>query len=343
MKTIRARVTAVHRTLYTLCVFDTSVANPEFTEPEFAAIFRPAKSTASNEHAALSRPTVGDWVTVEVHDDGSRLITSIESRSTTIIRRAAGENNAPQLLAANVDTAFVFSPLPDLPNVRRLARLVSLALAGSVAPVIVLSRRDTVDFELLHEATRAIHAHLPDVEVITTSAVEPNGLQTMQPWIWPGATVVFLGPSGAGKSTMLNALAYETLMQTGATRHDGAGRHTTTHRALFRLSSGVFVIDTPGLREVGVWASADVSDQLFADIAALAEECRFADCTHRTEPGCAVRAAVHDGRVTSERWDQWQEIRRESEFLERSEAERRNIGRRGSIAMRDVTKRKWRG
>lgn len=343
MKTIRARISAVHRTLYTLSVFDPSDANSANSDSELAAIIRPAKSARRGEHLAFDRPTVGDWVTVEVRHDDSHLITSIEPRSTTIVRRAAGESNTPQLLAANVDTAFIFSPLPELPNVRRLARLVSLALAGNVVPVIALSRRDTVDAAVLDEATRAIHAHLCDVEVITVSAVEPHGLQSMQPWSWPGATLVLLGPSGAGKSTLLNALADETLMQTGRTRQDGAGRHTTTHRALFRLPSGVFVIDTPGLREVGVWASADVSDQLFADIAALGEQCRFSDCTHCTEPGCAVRAAVHDGTVTSERWEQWQEIRRESEFLERSEAERRKQGRRGSMAMREVTKRKWYG
>lgn len=298
-----------------------------------------AQFRSSNKpHDPLALPTVGDWVVAEALDNTHYRVVAVEPRTSTLVRRSPGSEYGAQLLAANVDTAFIFSPFPEAPNVRRLARLVSLALAGNVIPIVVLSRVDTVRADLVTNAINAIAAYLPDVSVVATSATSEGGLLDINPWLWPGATVVLLGSSGAGKSTMLNTLAGASLMQTGETRADGGGRHTTTHRALIELPSGLFVIDTPGLREVGVWASAEVSNVLFQDIAALAVDCRFADCTHDSEPECAVRAAIRDGAVASDRWEQWQELRREAAFLERSQSERRRRERQGSLAMRRFSK-----
>ena len=326
MKNFRARIVAVHRTLVHLHSADAQLY--------IASISEPHVSSERGTNCLLNRPTVGDWVIAETVDDDRCRIVSIEPRTTTIVRRSAGGNHAPQLLAANVDTAFIFSPLPEQPNVRRLARLVALALSGNVIPVIVLSRADTVDDEAVNEALERVSAHMPEVSTVVASSTRDGGLLQTAPFIWPGATVVLLGPSGAGKSTMLNAMAGNVVMQTGATRTDGAGRHTTTHRALFEIGDGVFVIDTPGLRAVGVWAAPDVSDQLFREIAEIGERCRFRDCTHQREPGCAVREAIRDGVVASGRWEQWEELRRETAFLERSEEERRRRERQGSLAMR---------
>ncbi|MBC8088653.1 MAG: ribosome small subunit-dependent GTPase A [Phycisphaerae bacterium] len=329
MKTIRARVSAVHRDVLHL-----HNSESEIVATLSNSLFR----SGQNSHDPFARPTVGDWIIAESPDSAHYRVIAVEPRTSTLVRRSPGSDHAPQLLAANVDTAFIFSPFPEGPNVRRLARLVSLALAGNIIPVVVLSRIDTVPPEVVSEATHAIASYLPDVSVVATSTTSDGGLFAINPWLWLGATIVLLGPSGAGKSTMLNALAGASLMETGATRRDGAGRHTTTHRAMIELPSGLFVIDTPGLREVGVWASAEANDMLFHDIAALAADCRFADCNHDQEPGCAVRAALRDGVVASARWEQWQELRREAAFLERSQSERRRRERQGSLAMRRVLK-----
>lgn len=329
MNTIRARVSAVHR----------DVVHLHTPEHEISASLSESLFRRHNKHSdPFLRPTVGDWVIAEQLDDTHYRVQNVEPRTSTLARRSAGSEHNAQLLAANVDTAFIFSAFPETPNVRRLARLVSIALAGNVVPVIVLSRTDIVATETIIDAVDDVAAYLPDVSVVATSSTRGGGLNEITPWLWPGATVVLLGPSGAGKSTMLNALAGAYVMHTAETRQDGAGRHTTTHRALVELPSGLFVIDTPGLREVGVWASTDVSNVLFSDIAAVAETCRFRDCAHRNEPGCAIRSAIRDGTITTERWEQWEELRREAAFLERSQSERRRRERNGSLAMRRFSK-----
>lgn len=322
MTTIRARVIAVHRGAVHLA------------SPERELVAPLSESLIREQSDPFRRPTVGDWVVVEPLDSTHYRVISVEPRTSTLVRRSAGSAHTAQLLAANVDTAFIFSPLPEQPNVRRLARLASIALAGNVIPVVVLSRTDLASPVGVADALSAVAAYLPDVAVITASSTSDGGLSELNPWLWPGATVVLLGPSGAGKSTMLNSLAGQTVMQTAATRRDGAGRHTTTHRALIELPTGLSVIDTPGLREVGVWASTEVSNTVFSDIAAIAENCRFRDCAHRNEPGCAVQAAIRDGRIASHRWNQWEELRREAAFLERSQSEQRKRERKGSLAMR---------
>ena len=200
--------------------------------------------------------------------------------------------------------------------------------------MVVLSRCDTVDLATRDHALGSIAAFLPDIPLVATSAQTSDGVHALTPWCWPGATIVLLGPSGAGKSTLLNRLAGCDVMETGALRDDGAGRHTTTHRALFTLASGLTVIDTPGLREVGVWATPEATDALFADIAELAARCRFRDCGHRSEPGCAVRDAVARGEVDAERYAQWEELRREAAHALRSDAERRKRDRVGSLAIK---------
>jgi ribosome biogenesis GTPase len=322
MTTLRARVAAVHRAslqlLHAGVLHDARLAHALAELPD-----------------PLARPGVGDWVTAEPDGDGAPLrVLALEPRSSALVRRAAGERLEPQLLAANVDTALLFSALPDDVNPRRLARLAALAWEGGATPVVVLSRADLSDDATIAEARRAVADYLPGVPVLAISAQTDAGMSALRDWLRPGCTVALLGPSGAGKSTLVNALAGAPVMATGATSADGHGRHTTTHRALIALPGDVTVIDTPGLREVGMWTGTAASEFLFADIAALAESCRFGDCRHAHEPGCAVRAAVDAGTLAADRYGQWQQLHREAERAERSVHEQRRLERLGSRAIK---------
>jgi len=326
MLTVRARVAAVHRA--SLQLLHAGVLHDARLAASFATV-----------HDPLQRPGVGDWVLAEPEGDGAPLrVVSLEPRRAALVRRAAGDRLEPQLLAANVDTALLFSAFPDDINPRRLARLAALAWEGGATPVVVLSRADLADDVMIANAIRAVASHLPGTPTLPISAHTDAGMAALRDWLRPGSTLALLGPSGAGKSTLVNALAGGEVMATGATSADGHGRHTTTHRALIALPGDVTVIDTPGLREVGMWAGTAGSDFLFADITALALQCRFGDCTHDAEPGCAVREAVSTGTLSAERYEQWQQLQREARRAERTVQEQRRVERLGSRAIKRYDK-----
>lgn len=283
----------------------------------------------------LARPGVGDWVSAQVDPaGGDPVVLSVEPRRSAIVRRAAGVRTEPQLLAANVDTALLFGPLPDDVNPRRLARLAALAWEGGATPVVVLSRGDLADEAMIAAALHDVGSHLPGVPVAVVSARLEDGMASLAPWLQPGTTLALLGPSGAGKSTLLNALAGREVMAPGETRADGAGRHTTTYRALSALPNDVTVIDTPGLREVGMWVGTQGSAHVFGDIEALADGCRFGDCAHEGEPGCAVLEAQANGTLSADRLSQRQQLQREARRAERTVHEQRRLEREGSRAVR---------
>lgn len=228
-------------------------------------------------------PTVGDWVAV----DPAGAIVAVLERHGKLARKAAGEVTAAQLLAANVDLALVVEPLPD-PNRRRIERLVALAGAASVPSVLVLTKAD-LDPEA-QASVDELSRHLPVTAALAISALEGVGLDELRALLEPGATAAVFGPSGAGKSTLVNALLGSERQATGAVRAgDGRGRHVTVTRELIGLPGGAMIIDTPGLREIGLW---DEAQDVFPDIERLAADCRFSDCRHESEPGCAVRDAV---------------------------------------------------
>lgn len=310
MTTIRARVAAVHRA--SLQLLHAGELLPATLAPALARADDP-----------LERPGVGDWVTVESLPDATWRVVAVEARRSALVRRAAGDRAEPQLLAANVDVALCFAPLPDDVNPRRLARLAALAWDGGATPLVVISRVDLVAPDDVEEARRQVQQHLPGVDVVAISSVSEDGVVPLQAWLHPDSTLVLLGPSGAGKSTLVNRLAGGEVMTTGANRRDGGGRHTTTHRALIALPDGVTIIDTPGLREVGMWVGSAGSEHVFADIVALAEGCRFGDCSHLQEPGCAVLAAVASGAMAPGRYEQWLQLQRESARAARSVHEQR--------------------
>jgi ribosome biogenesis GTPase len=279
------RVLAQHRGRWLVCVGDT---------PQLL----PARARL-REH----QPVTGDWVLV----DAGGAISEVLPRAGTIVRRAAGPRTEAQVLAANVDLALVVEPLPE-PNPRRAERLIALAGAGGVPSALVLTKADTATDMVASRLARSLGV----ADSVAVSALHGTGLDLLRLLWRTGQTAVLLGPSGAGKSTLANALLGDDRQATGDVRaSDGRGRHTTVARELLTLPGGALLIDTPGIREAGVW---DGTGGAFADIDALAAGCRFADCRHETEPGCAVRGAVDEERLEAarklEREQAWVDDRR---------------------------------
>jgi ribosome biogenesis GTPase / thiamine phosphate phosphatase len=260
-------------------------------------------------------PVTGDWVAID--PDGA--IAAVLERRGTIVRLAADVATAPQVLAANVDLALLVEPAPQ-PNERRLERLLALAAADGVPVTLVLTKAD-LDPEAQLTAAQ-VARRLGVVAGIAVSALERDGVSTLRALLEPGATAVLLGASGAGKSTLVNALLGEERQATRPVRAgDGRGRHTTVTRALIPLPGGALLLDTPGLRKVGLW---DGSGSAFADIDTLARECHFRDCHHETEPGCAVRDAVEPERLGA-----WRKLTREQAWLDDRKAAAREREQRG--------------
>ncbi len=266
-----------------------------------------------------SLPTVGDWVVARLSDDGRQAasIKGVLPRRSAFMRRASGDKadrvNA-QVLAANVDAAFIVAAADARWSPRRIERYVTLAYEAGVAPVVVITKTDLVDCpgDYLAEA----QALGPGVSAVLVCAPNGQGLENLDPWLTIGKTVVLLGSSGAGKSTLLNALAGSEIAATKAVRSDDdRGRHTTTHRELYRLPSGALVIDSPGLREIQILAGEAALAEAFADVEAFAASCRFRDCGHGAEPGCAVRAALEKGELDHGRFNGWRKLQREVAFL----------------------------
>lgn len=270
------------------------------------------------EAAQGGHPVVGDWLAIDrVEADGDALIHALLPRKSAFARRAAGGVGV-QIVAANVDIVFLVAGMNSDLNPRRLERYLVATRDSGAAPVIVLTKADlSADADAERKAVEAIAAGAP---VATLSALRGEGLEALNAWLKPGVTAALLGSSGAGKSTLLNALAGEELMSTGAIREaDDRGRHTTTHRELFRLPGGALLIDTPGMRELGLVADEAALDESFADIMALIPQCKFSNCTHASEPGCAILAALADESLSAERWRSYLKLQRELAFAVRKD------------------------
>jgi ribosome biogenesis GTPase / thiamine phosphate phosphatase len=270
----------------------------------------------AHEAAPGEFPVVGDWVGAAVRPlEGTATIQAVLPRTTAFRRKAAGEGFEEQVIAANVDTAFLVAALTRDLNVRRLERYLTMTWESGAKPVIVLTKSDIA--EDLAGALLEVESVAYGVPVHPISAIEGEGLDELRRYLGPGETVVLLGSSGAGKSTLVNVLAGDQLFVTKETRDDDRGRHTTSHRELVLLPGGGMILDTPGMRELGLWDAATSLAGTFEDVEALVLTCRFADCAHDTEPDCAVRAALADGSLDAARWDSFVRLERELEFLER--------------------------
>jgi len=264
-------------------------------------------------------PVVGDWVAAAIRAaEGAATIHRVLSRSSAFIRRASGPGGGAQVVAANADVALIVSSLNDELNLRRVERYLATAWTSGAQPVIVLTKADLA--QDVAQALAAVKAIAYGVPVIAVSALTQSGLDLLARHLRPERTAVLLGSSGVGKSTLVNALVGTERMKTQAIRDDDArGRHTTTHRELIVLPGGALILDTPGMRELGLWDAAEGMASTFEDIESLAKDCRFRDCRHVSEPGCAVRAALESGALSHGRWQGFTKLNRELAWLDRKE------------------------
>ena len=264
-------------------------------------------------------PAVGDFVIVDWNKSGGNaVIRHVLPRKSSFIRKAAGEKKEEQIVAANIDTIFLCMSMNNDYNLRRLERYLSIAWNSGAMPVVILTKADLCeDSESKRIEVSSVAA---GVEVLVTNGMEKDGYQQIFPYIEDGKTIAFIGSSGVGKSTLINCLLGENYMDTNGLRNDDKGRHTTTHRELILLPSGGMVIDTPGMRELGMWDSGDGIHQTFSDIEKLAQSCRFRDCTHsESEPGCAVQDAIACGELSMDRLLSYQKLMNENHYVENTQ------------------------
>jgi ribosome biogenesis GTPase len=288
----------------------------------------PVRASARREGA---RATVGDWIAVRPDGpDGLYEVVGVAERRSAFIRRAPGDTTEEQVVAANVDVAFIVISLAAKLSPRRTERYLALAWQSGATPVLVLSKADLCAEPDL--AVASIEAVAFGVPVILVSAVTGEGMDQLASYVTPGRTLAFLGVSGVGKSTLVNTLAGAEVLRTQDVRSDGKGRHTTTHRELVQLPGGGVLLDTPGMRGMLLWDASEGIEQAFGDVEELAATCRFHDCAHETEPGCAVTEALRDGRLPLARFDSWRLLQREL----------RNLEVRQDVRLRSEERRKWR-
>ena len=288
-------------------------------------------------------PAVGDWVALEVPDTGSATIRAVLPRRTSFVRTAASDGHRvaeQQVVATNVDVVFLVSSLVDDLNARRLERYLVLAWESGAQPVVVLTKADLCP---------DLESALTEIEPVTVGAplhvvsnVTGEGIDELRPYFSGNRTVAALGSSGVGKSTLINTLSGTEVAATRDVRNDGRGRHTTTRRELLPVPGGGFFLDTPGMRELQLSDARSGVDEAFEDVSELATQCRFSDCAHDTEPGCAIREALRDGRLDAERWASFKKLERELAALERKldarlRSEERKKWRRFARSQRKVS------
>lgn len=261
-------------------------------------------------------PTTGDFVLIDYRTDGESLILKTLPRKTCFKRiNPSSCGMGAQIVTANFDYVFIMQSLNQNFNPNRLERYLTLAWDSGATPVVILTKADIAD-DLQGKIDEAEQVSL-GAEVIAVSSKTGYGLSELQKYLQRGKTVVFLGSSGVGKSSLVNALAGKEIMNVSEIRSsDGRGRHTTTHRQLIMLDNGVMIIDTPGMREIGMWDAAEGLSHSFADVEQYFGKCRFHDCRHQSEPGCAVKAAIESGELTQERWNNYLQLKKESSYSE---------------------------
>lgn len=255
-------------------------------------------------------PAVGDFVMLDENEDGNAIIHHVLTRKSAFIRKAAGTSNESQVVATNIDTVFICMALNNDFNLRRLERYIGVTWDSGATPIVVLTKSDLCNN--LEQMLSELETVALSVDIIVTSSIKDDGYLAVNKYIENGKTVAFIGSSGVGKTTLINKLAGENLFETRETRSDDKGRHTTTKRELIVLPTGGVVIDTPGMRELGI-ESADLS-KTFADIDELSRQCRFSNCTHTKEPGCAVREAIEEGNLSEERYSNYLKIKKEARY-----------------------------
>jgi ribosome biogenesis GTPase len=294
---------------------------------------------------ASGYPTVGDWVALEPFARDRGIIHAVLERRSAFIRKAAGQTTEAQVVAANVDTVFIVTGLDGNFNVRRIERYLTAAWDSGASPVIVLNKSDLRDD--LAKVIAEVESIALGTPVAAVSARDGSNVDSLRRHIGPGKTAALIGSSGAGKSTLINRLLGRDRLPAGPVREsDSRGRHTTSRRELIALADGALLIDTPGMRELQLWADEESLARAFDDVEAIAARCRFADCRHESEPGCAVRDALVNGTLDAGRFGSFLKQRRELGRLALkgdSRARRQTekaFGRKMATLMKDVKMRK---
>jgi ribosome biogenesis GTPase / thiamine phosphate phosphatase len=256
---------------------------------------------------------VGDWVAVRPGSpgDGRARIVAVLPRRAVFWRAAAARGATPQIVAANIDTVFLCDALDGNLSLRHLERFLALAWQSGASPVVLITKADAIPPAIVSEAVKAVKSVAGRVSVVVVSSTTGEGINDVAPYVVRGRTVALLGLSGAGKSTLVNLLAGAEILATGAVRKDGSGRHTTSHRQLVPIAGGGLLIDTPGMRALSVVGARDGVEEAFDDVEVVADSCTYADCTHAGEPGCALTAALYDGRLEPSRLESWLRLRAE--------------------------------
>lgn len=311
-----ARVTAVDRDQYIIRNEDGEV---------------PAELTGRFVHASQARtdlPCVGDWVCVQYHDSRTHAsIHHVLPRMSFLRRKNPGKNIEFQMIAANIDVAFIVQSCHYDFNVQRLERYLVMVAEGHIEPIILLTKTDLISPELLDQLVDQIRRTGIGARIIALSNVSGEGVDQIRELMLPGKTYCLLGSSGVGKTTLINRLVGDSGLETGEVSHTGEGRHTTTRRHLIVLEHGGLLIDMPGMRELGMLGVSEGMDESFADIGAYAKTCRFADCTHANEPGCAVQRALAQGELDAGHFQNYLKLKRESGFHDMSYLEKRKKDR----------------
>ncbi|MDY6968254.1 MAG: ribosome small subunit-dependent GTPase A [Spirochaetota bacterium] len=290
----------------------------------------------------LDYPTTGDWVLVQFFNEESfAVIHEILPRKSLLKRKASGEKIEYQIIAANVDAAFIIQSLDFDYNIRRLERYLTMINECNIYPVVLLSKSDLISYEEIERKKADIYNVMPNIQIVTCTNSNVSGFNGVKDLLEPGKTYCLLGSSGVGKTTLINNLLGDVLFKTGTVRkNDGKGRHVTTSRQLIILDNGAMIIDTPGMRELGNFSIDSGLENTFNEISELSYSCRYKDCTHTIEKGCAVLTALKDGLISIKRYENYMKMKKESIYNEMSYYEKRQKDKQFGKMCKSIIKQK---
>ena len=325
-----ARVVAVHKDSYTISNGEVDVLAELVGKIIFSA------------SSPVDYPAVGDWVLANFYDENTfAIIHEVLSRKSLLKRKTPGKKVDFQLIAANIDVAFIVQSLNENFNLRRLERYLVMVNEGNIKPIVLLSKSDLLANDDITNRIDEIQKIMPGLQVVPFSNENESGLDSVKAIMQPGLTYCLLGSSGVGKTTLINNLIGESIYKTKTvSKKESKGRHATTHRQLIRLDCGAMVVDTPGMRELGNFSVATGLDETFSEIITLSEKCHFSDCSHVGEKGCAVLEAVEKGQLSADRYQNYIKMTKESTYNEMSYLEKRKKDKQFGKLIKTVMKHK---